>query len=109
MATARARRRPRLPLLSLEEPGEILVQRGPVDVPGAGAADEVKERVAVGAIVGERDQAVPGLDFRRIAGLAALDRPGAARERPVDRGLPEPEIQQPFPGAAVIDADELVD
>src|SRR6267142_5225013 len=68
--------------MRLEEPGQIIIQRRPADAPGEGAADRVNQRIAVGAIVGEGDQSVPGLDFRRISRLAALNRLGAARQRP---------------------------
>src|SRR5260221_794421 len=95
--------------MRLDVAGEVVVQRGPVDAPRAGTGDDVDHRIAVRAEIGERHQAVPGLDLRRVSGLAALDRADTARERPVHRGVPQPEVKQPFARAVVVEADELVD
>src|SRR5258706_7329192 len=95
--------------MRLDMAGQVVVQRAPVDAPRAGAGDGVDHRIAVRAEVRERHQAVSGLDFRRIPGLAALDRAGAAGQGPVHRGVPEAEVEEPLLRAAVVEADELVD
>src|SRR5581483_7475282 len=50
-----------------------------------------------------------GLDLRAIAGLSALDRARVERKRPIERRIPEAEVEQPFRRPPVIEAEVLVD
>src|SRR4029078_4797797 len=71
--------------------------------------DAVERRIAVLEVVRQWIKIVSLTDLCTVAGLAALDELGAARQRPVDRRVGEPEIQEPLARTRIIHADVLVD
>src|SRR5271155_4101645 len=61
------------------------------------------------AVIGQRDKRVANIDFCSIAGLPALKFICPCGQHPVQRCIPEPEIEKPIARQAVIDTDEFID
>jgi hypothetical protein len=88
---------------------EVFVESGPGDVAGDPSEELVQEGIAVLAIIGERNESMPKIEFRTIDCLTALKIGRTDARGPVDGLLPKTKIEEPVTVKAIIQADELID